>query len=125
MRGEAGNGRRASPTGDAGLLCLLHRDRPALGDLAGLAAALKLPERELAAQGQVVVAVRHWLQRHDRWLLVVDNAKGPHRPLDQRAARRAGPREGQVVAQEVLMSRHDSGTGHTSGRANATDDAGC
>jgi hypothetical protein len=34
----------------------------------------------------------------------------PHRPLDQRADPRSRPREGQAMAQEPLMRRHNSGT---------------
>jgi len=36
----------------------------------------------------------------------------PHRQMDPRPHPRAGPREGQAVAQEALMRRHISGTGH-------------
>jgi NB-ARC domain len=61
------------------LVWWVHAEQPTtlLGDLAGLAAALELPERDLAAQDQRVLAVHQWLQRHDRWLLVLDNAEGP------------------------------------------------
>jgi hypothetical protein len=36
----------------------------------------------------------------------------PHRPLDPRPHPRGSPREGQAVAQEALMRRHNSETGH-------------
>jgi tetratricopeptide (TPR) repeat protein len=64
------------------LVWWVHAEQPTtlLGDLAGLAAALELPEHELAAQDQMALAVRHWLQRHDRWLLILDNAEGPDSP---------------------------------------------
>jgi tetratricopeptide (TPR) repeat protein len=48
-----------------------------VGDYAGLAAARGLPEAALADQQRAALAVRDWLQRHDRWLLVLDNAEGP------------------------------------------------
>jgi hypothetical protein len=38
----------------------------------------------------------------------------PHRPLDPWPHPNRGPREGQAVAQEALMRRHISGTGHPS-----------
>jgi hypothetical protein len=48
-----------------------------VGDYAELAAALGLPEAALPEQQAVVQAVRRWLETHDRWLLVLDNAEGP------------------------------------------------
>ena len=48
-----------------------------VGDYAGLAAARGLPDARLADQHQVALAVRRWLDAHDRWLLVLDNAEGP------------------------------------------------
>lgn len=57
----------------------IRAEEPAtlVGDYAELAAALGLPEAALAEQQAVVRAVRRWLQGHDRWLLVLDNAGGP------------------------------------------------
>ena len=48
-----------------------------VGDLADLAAAMELPEAAQADQQLAVGAVRRWLEDHDRWLLVLDNAQGP------------------------------------------------
>ena len=57
----------------------VRAEQPAtlVGDYAGLADALQLPGAEQADQQQSVVAVRHWLEDHDRWLLVLDNADAP------------------------------------------------
>jgi AAA domain len=48
-----------------------------VGDYADLAAALDLPEAGQADQRLVGLAVRRWLDGHDRWLLVLDNADSP------------------------------------------------
>jgi len=48
-----------------------------VGDLAGLAVALRLAEAGQADQQVAVLAVRRWLDGHDRWLLVLDNAQAP------------------------------------------------
>jgi tetratricopeptide (TPR) repeat protein len=48
-----------------------------VGDYADLAAALDLPEAGQADQRLVGLAVRRWLDGHDRWLLVLDNAQAP------------------------------------------------
>jgi hypothetical protein len=48
-----------------------------VGDYAELAATLGLPEVALPEQQAVVRAVRRWLEAHDGWLLVLDNAEGP------------------------------------------------
>jgi transcriptional regulator with XRE-family HTH domain/tetratricopeptide (TPR) repeat protein len=44
-----------------------------LGDLAGLAWRLALPEREQREQERHITAVVRWLREHPRWLLVLDN----------------------------------------------------
>ncbi|EYF03182.1 FxSxx-COOH system tetratricopeptide repeat protein [Chondromyces apiculatus] len=46
-------------------------------EFAQLAAALGLPEKDEADQRLAVEAVRSWLSRHDRWLLVFDNVNDP------------------------------------------------
>ncbi|MCC6552766.1 MAG: tetratricopeptide repeat protein [Polyangiaceae bacterium] len=46
-------------------------------DFARLAAALGLPEQDEADQRITVEAVRIWLSRHDRWLLIFDNVNDP------------------------------------------------
>jgi tetratricopeptide (TPR) repeat protein len=46
-------------------------------DYAGLAHALNLPERDAAEQVVTIEAVRRWLERRGRWLLIFDNANEP------------------------------------------------
>ena len=48
-----------------------------LSDYAALAGALALPEAQKADGEPPVPAVRRWLEAHERWLLVLDNAPGP------------------------------------------------
>ena len=43
-------------------------------DVASLAEALHLPDREKLNPRQAREAVKNWLQNHDRWLLIFDNA---------------------------------------------------
>jgi tetratricopeptide (TPR) repeat protein len=51
-----------------------------VGDYAALAGALQLPGAGQADQQLAVVAGRRWLEEHDRWLLVLDNAEAPDTP---------------------------------------------
>ena len=46
-----------------------------LGELAGLARRLALPEREQPEQERLIAAVVRWLHGHRHWLLVLDNAE--------------------------------------------------
>lgn len=46
-------------------------------DYAILAHELKLPEKDAPEQGVTVAAVRRWLERHTRWLLIFDNVIDP------------------------------------------------
>ncbi len=48
-----------------------------LADYAGLAEALGLPERDEIEQKVRAAGVKAWLEGHDRWLLIFDNAPGP------------------------------------------------
>jgi tetratricopeptide (TPR) repeat protein len=48
-----------------------------LGDLTDLAVTLGLADPGEASQQLAVTAVRRWLDDHDRWLLVLDNAQAP------------------------------------------------
>ena len=43
-------------------------------DFAQLATLLNLPEQKAQDQQEVVKAVQRWLQQHDQWLLIFDNA---------------------------------------------------
>jgi hypothetical protein len=51
-----------------------------VGDYADLAAALGLNEAAQADQQLAATLVRNWLEGHDRWLLVLDNAEAPDGP---------------------------------------------
>ena len=57
----------------------VRADRPAtlVGDYRALAVALDLPEAGETDQRRLVPAVRHWLERNRRWLLVLDDAGEP------------------------------------------------
>jgi len=46
-------------------------------EYAHIAARLKLPEKDLANQPEIITAVRDWLAHNAGWLLVFDNATGP------------------------------------------------
>lgn len=57
---------------------LRAEESPALAsDFASLARHLGLPERGILDQREVIAAVRLYLESHDRWLLVFDNAEEP------------------------------------------------
>ena len=43
-------------------------------DFAQLASLLNLPEKDAQDQQEVINAVLRWLQQHDQWLLILDNA---------------------------------------------------
>ncbi|MCA9501168.1 MAG: tetratricopeptide repeat protein, partial [Nitrospira sp.] len=45
-----------------------------ISDFAQLASLLNLPEKDAKDQQEIVKAVQRWLQRHDHWLLILDNA---------------------------------------------------
>jgi len=46
-----------------------------IADFTALATALDLPEKDAEEQEVVIRAVRQWLERHDGWLLIFDNAR--------------------------------------------------
>jgi len=46
-------------------------------DYAALAQALQLPQHTAQDQPTIIVAVRQWLERHEGWLLILDNAPAP------------------------------------------------
>src|SRR5258708_29219805 len=48
-------------------------------EYAGIAAKLKLPEKDLANQSEIVAAVREWLAHPSGWLLVLAHAKQPQK----------------------------------------------
>jgi tetratricopeptide (TPR) repeat protein len=53
-----------------------------LRDFAALADLLDLPERNLADQDSIVRAVKLWLEAHEHWLLIFDQADQPVRLLE-------------------------------------------
>jgi tetratricopeptide (TPR) repeat protein len=57
----------------------IRAEEPAslIGDYADLASALGSAEAAQANQQLAALAARRWLEGHDRWLLVLDNAEGP------------------------------------------------
>jgi tetratricopeptide (TPR) repeat protein len=66
-------------SGDYDLVWWLRADDNAtiVGDYSQLAVELELPEKEATDQWRIVEAVRRWLERNSRWLLIFDNAKDP------------------------------------------------
>ena len=80
-----------------------------VSDLADLAVALGLPGAAQADQQLAVAAVRRWLDSHDRWLLVLDNAQAPDTPtaLDAPLARLADLVP-QVLHGLVLITSRDA-----------------
>ncbi|TNJ40296.1 tetratricopeptide repeat protein [Chlorobaculum thiosulfatiphilum] len=55
---------------------LRAEEEPSLiADFTALATALNLPEKDAEEQEVVIRAVRQWLDRHDGWLLIFDNAR--------------------------------------------------
>jgi len=80
-----------------------------VGDLADLAVALRLAEPGQADQQQAVLAVRRWLDQHDRWLLVFDNAQAPDMTtgLDAPLARLVDLVP-QVLHGQVLVTSRDA-----------------
>jgi tetratricopeptide (TPR) repeat protein len=80
-----------------------------ISDLADLAVTLGLAERGEADQHLAVAAARRWLDDHDRWLLVLDNAQAPDMPtgLDAPLARLVDLLP-QVVHGHVLVTSRDA-----------------
>ncbi len=46
-----------------------------MADFTSLAVSLTLPERHDQNQSHIVAAVKHWLSRHNHWLLIMDNVE--------------------------------------------------
>ena len=80
-----------------------------VGDYAGLADALGLPEGGQADQQQAGQAVRGWLDGHDRWLLILDNAPAPDSPTGLEAPlARLLDLVPQVLHGQVLVTSRDA-----------------
>jgi hypothetical protein len=67
-----------------------------------LARTLQLDEKDAPEQAIVIAAVRRWLETHDRWLLVYDNAENP------KVVRETLPR---VPSGHVLITSHNPAWG--------------
>lgn len=76
-----------------------------VGDLAQLAKRLALPEARDADQMVAALAVKRWLDRNPRWLVVFDNAPGPGDVRDWVPAAGHG--------QTLITSRWSAGWGAT------------
>jgi hypothetical protein len=89
----------------------VHAEEPTtlVSDYAGLAVALGLVPPGEADQQVAAIAVRRWLEAHDRWLLIVDNAEAPdastglEAPLDMVVGLLP-----QVVPGQVLVTSRDT-----------------
>jgi tetratricopeptide (TPR) repeat protein len=80
-----------------------------VGDFADLAVALRLAEASQADQQIAVQAVRRWLDSHDRWLLVLDNAQAPDMPTGLQAPLvRLVDLLPQVLHGQVLVTSRDA-----------------
>jgi NB-ARC domain len=86
---------------DYELVWCVNGEQPAnlLADLADLAGKLGL--ETAASQEAQVAALRDWLERHQRWLLVLDNVEGPEQVAELL------PRS--ATGQVVLTSRSEVG----------------
>ena len=89
----------------------LHAEEPAtlVSDYAGLAVALGLVAAGEADQQLAAVAARRWLDDHDRWLLVLDNAGAPDAPTGLEAPlNRVVDLLPQVLHGQVLVTSRDA-----------------
>jgi hypothetical protein len=93
-----------------------------VSDYAALAGALDLPAADEADQQVVAAAVvRSWLDAHDRWLLILDNAESPDTPTGLQAPlARLVDLVPQVLHGQVLVTSRDaSWDRYAPGRARA------
>jgi TIR domain/NB-ARC domain len=69
---------------DYSLVCWVRAEEATslASDYARMAAKLKLPEKDLPNQQEIVTAVRDWLTHNPGWLLIFDNATGPEECAD-------------------------------------------
>jgi hypothetical protein len=80
-----------------------------VGDYAALAVALGLEQAGEADQRLATLAVRHWLEDHDRWLLVLDNVQGPEMATGLQAPlARVDDLLPRVVHGQVLVTSRDA-----------------
>jgi tetratricopeptide (TPR) repeat protein len=89
----------------------VRAEQPAtlVGDYAELAGAVALEGAGQADQQLAVLAVRRWLEDHDRWLLILDNAEDPEAPSGLRAPlARLVDLVPQLVHGQVLVTSRDA-----------------
>jgi tetratricopeptide (TPR) repeat protein len=89
----------------------LRAEEPAslVGDYADLAGALGLSEAAQAVQELAALAVRRWLDGHDRWLLILDNADAPDTATGlETPLARVVDLVPQVVHGQVLVTSRDA-----------------
>jgi tetratricopeptide (TPR) repeat protein len=80
-----------------------------VSDLTELAVTLGVADPEEASQQLAVTAVRRWLDDHDRWLLILDNASAPEGPSGLRAPLgRLVDLLPQVIHGQVLVTSRDT-----------------
>jgi hypothetical protein len=80
-----------------------------ISDLADLAVTLGLADPDEASQQLAVAAARRWLDDHDRWLLILDNAQGPDTAIGLEAPlARLVDLLPQVVHGQVLLTSRDA-----------------
>jgi hypothetical protein len=81
-----------------------------VSDYAALAGALDLPAADQADQQVVAAAmVRRWLDEHERWLLILDNAESPDTPTGLQAPlARLVDLIAQVLHGQVLVTSRDA-----------------
>jgi hypothetical protein len=89
----------------------VRAEQPAtlVGDYANLANSLGLLKADQANQQVAATAVRGWLDAHDRWLLVLDNAEAPDTPTGLPAPlTRLVDLIPQVLNGQVLVTSRDA-----------------
>jgi hypothetical protein len=89
----------------------VRAEQPAtlISDLTALAVALGVTDPEAVSQQLAVAAGRRWLDDHDRWLLILDNAQAPESSTGLRAPLgRLVDLLPQVLHGQVLVTSRDA-----------------
>jgi tetratricopeptide (TPR) repeat protein len=86
-----------------------------VGDYVGLGIALGLEQADHTDLQAMAMAVRRWLEDHDRWLLILDNADGPELAtrLDKPLARLVDLLPRVVQGQVLITTRDATWNGYT------------
>lgn len=94
----------------------IRAEEPAtlIGDYANLGVACRVAETSESDQHLVAAAVRRWLEDHDRWLLILDNAEAPDAKLGLEAPldRPVGLLPQIVHGQVLITTRNTSWEEH-------------